>query len=435
MGFLRLVSARGAGVAFASAFVARLPVSMVPIGMVVMVAQVRGSYALAGMVTAAFTVGAAAGTPLWGAWTDRWGQLRVVLPACLGSAAALVVFTLAVPSAVLAIWLVLGAAVVGLWRPPVAAAMRACWREVARGPAELHAAYCLEAVVGEVVFITGPMLISLVVLTGWAGAPLLVAAACQAGGGVVFCLTRVSRNWRYRPLDLPQQQVPSWRRGRSPVRQAGVLAVLLVSATLGVGFGVFNTALTASATAVFGRPHLVGVLFAAVAGGSAVGGLLYGARRWPGQDRRRLVVSLAGFSGGLGVLALLFTLPGPGLAVTALVLVLMGLPIAAGLVMRANLVDAHASPDRLTEAQSWLSTAHSCGSALGALWAGLLLDAHGVAAAMAAAGGAVALAMGLCLASQRVWSNEPAAREVLELADGVHPLVVDVREGPVAQRA
>lgn len=412
--FWHLISARGAGTAFWCAFMARLPVSMVPIGMVVLVAQVRGSYGLAGLVTAAFTIGAAAGTPLWGAWTDRWGHLPVLAPLSAASAAALVVFTFAVDSSLSTAWLVGLAVAVGALRPPIPAAMRSCWREVVRSKAELHAAYSLEAVVGEVVFITGPMVLSLVVMTGSPLAPLLVAAAFQAVGGVGFSVSAVARRWRSTALPLNAAGAAS--RGRSPMREPGVALVMLLTVLLGVGFGVFNTALTASAESVFGRKEFVGLLFFAVAGGSAVGGLLYGAReRWPGHERQRLGVSVAAFSAGLAALALVFSAASPAGSVASLpvalaVLALMGLPIAAGLVMRSNLVDEHSSSDRLTEAQSWLNTAHSAGSAFGAMWAGVLLDGHGAGAAMAGAAAVVGAGALVCVFSQRVWSRGTAGQ-------------------------
>ena len=62
----------------AAAFIARIPISMVALGIVLMVSELRGSYALAGIVAAAYTISSALLNPMGSRAVDRWGQLRVV---------------------------------------------------------------------------------------------------------------------------------------------------------------------------------------------------------------------------------------------------------------------------------------------------------------------------------------------------------------------
>ena len=67
-------------VAFSLAgFVARLPMSMTGIGIVLLVSLTTGSFGLAGLLTAATTVAAAVVAPFWGRATDRVGQARVLI--------------------------------------------------------------------------------------------------------------------------------------------------------------------------------------------------------------------------------------------------------------------------------------------------------------------------------------------------------------------
>ena len=67
-------------VAFSLAgFVARLPMSMTGIGIVLLVSLTTGSFGLAGSLTAAATVTWAVVAPLWGRATDRVGQARVLI--------------------------------------------------------------------------------------------------------------------------------------------------------------------------------------------------------------------------------------------------------------------------------------------------------------------------------------------------------------------
>lgn len=64
---------------FVAAFVARLPTSMAPLGILLLVRQVNGTYTYAGIVAGAFALGTAIGGPWWGARIDQLGQTRVVL--------------------------------------------------------------------------------------------------------------------------------------------------------------------------------------------------------------------------------------------------------------------------------------------------------------------------------------------------------------------
>ena len=59
---------------------------------------------------------------------------------------------------------------------------------------------------------------------------------------------------------------------------------------LSVGFGQLDTSMTATADRALGGTEQVGILFAAIAGGSTIGGLVFGARSWPFDERRALAM-------------------------------------------------------------------------------------------------------------------------------------------------
>src|SRR5215210_7637595 len=63
---------------------------MIPLGILILVEQQRQAYAIAGVVSGAYAIGAAVGTPLWGRLMDRFGQVAVLLPTAAASAALLV---------------------------------------------------------------------------------------------------------------------------------------------------------------------------------------------------------------------------------------------------------------------------------------------------------------------------------------------------------
>src|SRR6187200_2938230 len=68
---------------FLAAVIARLPISMASLGMIVLIEHVRGAYSIAGIVTGSFAIGTALGAPVWGRTMDRFGQPKVVVPTSL----------------------------------------------------------------------------------------------------------------------------------------------------------------------------------------------------------------------------------------------------------------------------------------------------------------------------------------------------------------
>jgi MFS-type transporter involved in bile tolerance (Atg22 family) len=90
--------------------------------------------------------------------------------------------------------LVACAAACGLAFPPLFATLRALISVLARGLAET--AFALEAMVQELFFIIGPLLVALIVAIASAQAGLLVAAALVAGGKLAFAWTPPSREWQ-----------------------------------------------------------------------------------------------------------------------------------------------------------------------------------------------------------------------------------------------
>ena len=82
-GYQQLLSDRRAVAFSAAGFVARLPLSMTGMGIVLLVSLTTGSFGQAGLLTAAATLTGAFVAPWWGRATDRVGQARVLLVAVL----------------------------------------------------------------------------------------------------------------------------------------------------------------------------------------------------------------------------------------------------------------------------------------------------------------------------------------------------------------
>lgn len=405
--YLQILARPGALTPFLASFAARMSISMIPLGIVLLVQAVRGSYGIAGVVTGAYTVGAALGAPLWGRSLDRVGIPRVIAPLALVSGALLAVLALACVNGAPDGALVALAVAVGLSYPTIGAAMRATWRVVLpdadRDAAHRHAAYALEGVAIELIYVLGPLLLSGLIAVAAPVVPLLVTSLLLAGGGVVYALSGVARAWRAEP-----HQHGEHVQGASPLRAPGVTSALAVAVLIAIAFGLLDVSLAATANLLLHDTTRVGLLFLAVAGGSAVGGTWYGARQWRVPERIMVPFPVAGFSLGCLTVTLLLAAGARSLLVLMPVLFLIGLSIAPGLIMLTNLVDAYAPRDRLGEAQSWLTTAFTAGAAGGTALAGGLVDSGGPIRSFAVGAAAIGVAATIAVAAQRVWRGEVA---------------------------
>ncbi|RCK68093.1 MFS transporter [Desertihabitans brevis] len=408
--YLRLLRHGPAARPFFAALVARLPIAMAPLGILLLIERERGAYSLAGFVTGAFAVGSAIGMPLWGRLMDRHGQPRVLVPTSLTSAAMLVAVAVATlgdaPSAALLVLSFLA----GLAFPPMSPAIRAAWRTIFPARASRRVAFALDGTSVELVFVGGPLLLSLLLVLTPGGVPLVLTAVLLAGGTLAYCLTSAARRSSGLSGEDPEP-VTSPRRRVPVVFIGGVATVLATMLILSIGFGQLDTSMAATAGIMLGSTDNVGILFACIAGGSTLGGLAYGARHWRFSERHAVPVLFAAFSVLLGLMALLLSWSGASLALVLPLLFVTGVTIAPALIMQQQLMDHLAPPDRLNEAQSFLSAANTTGAAAGTAVAGVLIDFHGVDWSFAGASAALALAVVVALASQRRWKR--AEQEVV----------------------
>ena len=128
-----------------------------------------------------------------------------------------------------------------------------------------------------------------------------------------------------------------------------------------------------------------GVLLASLSLGSLIGGVVYGARTWPG----RLPPRLAGVMIGLGTGYALLALPSDYLPL-ALLLVLAGTLLAPASVICSTLLDTVAPPGTVTEAFAVMVTGIVAGVAVGNALGGSIVESASYDAAVLAAGGIAA---------------------------------------------
>jgi MFS family permease len=334
-----------------------------------------------------FALTAALFAPVQGRLVDRLGHTRVIVPLAVAHVAGLAsVVALGLADAPL---VAVGgsAAIAGASVPPVSAALRPLWPGLMGDGELLSAAYALDAILIEVVFIVGPAITAIVVAAFSTAAAVVASAALVLIGSLWFASLEPSRTWR--PSGEP---AGAWGALASPGMRTLVIAML----PFGACIGAMEVALPAFG-AQHGSESLPALLLALQGGGSLVGGLWFGAaeRRFGGITRAYLLLlsavpvafALLAAAGSVPVMAMLMTLSGA---------VLAPLTIAENQVLQRV-----APPGAITEAFTWLIMAVVLGIAAGNAVGGAIVDASGWREALLAAAAAAVLGAVVAVARRR----------------------------------
>jgi predicted MFS family arabinose efflux permease len=346
-----------------ASLVGRLATPMSGLSLVLFAAAASGSYADAGAVVAAHTVGIAVSNPVLGRVADRLGQRRVLVPTAAIYAAALCSLT-GVSRPGLPAMLAL-ALVAGLSQPPVAASARALWPQVVTGQGELATLYAAEATLQEIGFIAGPAVVAAVTAALGAHAAPAFTGVVQLVGTTAFVAhpATTRRGMRAAATDR-----------RRPLRSAGLQTLLVAGLCVVAGLNAVEVGVAA-----FAREHhapaSAGVLVAVWSAGSLVGGLMFGAQV-AGSARRVLGWLLVATA--LGFLLLVAGRNTPELGA---LLVLSGVVIAPTLGCVYTLVSRVSSEGSATEAFGWMTSAFMAGAAIGSAVGGAMVQRWGTTAA------------------------------------------------------
>lgn len=363
-GYRALLSTPGTARSSAAALVGRMPIAMLGIGSVLLVADRRGSYALAGAVAGAYAIGRAGIGPVVSRLVDTRGQARV-LPAALGlhAVAVLALVLLSGTRAPAVVLLVAGVAT-GAALPPLGPCVRTRWAlllaEHGRSD-QLPRALALESVADEVVFVLGPLLVVLLATVADPAAGVLTSLTLAVVGTLAFVRLHA---------DPPRPEQPG-ARASSALRVPGVRVVIATLAAVGVAFGALEVVVVVF-TEERGAPGSAGWLLALVAAGSGASGLVYGARSWRAPVGPRFLLALAGLAVGVAPLLLAPTVP-----VLAPLALLSGIAISPTLIASYALVEVLVPSTAHTEGYSLLSSGLLSGVAAGSALGGALAEAVG----------------------------------------------------------
>jgi MFS family permease len=350
------------------ALLARMPLGMAPLALLLLLRAEGASYAAAGGVVAAYGLALAGGALVSGRQVDRRGPARVLTwralayPSCFA-----IVVGLALADAPI-VTLGIAAAAAGAVIPPVSSSVRSIWPQVL--PSELRStAYSLEAAFQEIIFVVGPLL---------AGALAALEPTLAVGATGAATLVGTLGLVRLEPIRQAGSGTTSGGGLLGALEAPGLRTLVGFAFTIGIGFGAVEVTMPAFAEG-HGSRELGALALAAFSAGSMVGGLLAGGLPG-GDDRLRLLRFAPLLACSLLVFQAAWSIP--SLCVLAF---LAGLPIAPTVAAVYGLIDKVAPSWAIAESFSWFGTSVALGLAIGTALGGSFVDGVGIAWALAVA--------------------------------------------------
>lgn len=369
-----------------SALVARLPIAMDTIGIVLLVTGVGRSYGLAGAMSAAYLLAAAALAIPQARLVDRLGQGPVLTVAAVVFAVAMTGFVVVVQSGGPEWASFVGVVIAGSAFPQVGSCVRARWSHVLDARVDIDTAYALESSVDEVVFMTGPILVTVLATTLHPVVGLGTAILAGTAGTLYFASQRST-------APHPTRRVRG--AGRDPLRLAVMAPVCVVGLALGTLFGAAEVSTVAFASER-GLEGYAGPLLALWAAGSLIAGVITGMVTWrigPATRLRQGSVAMFVAMVPLSLIGSMWVMGGW--------LFVAGFAIAPTMVASLSLVEQAVPRSRLTEGMAIVETALVAGVAPGAALAGHVIDTRGASTAYL-----VSLAAGLVAAGAALTARD-----------------------------
>ena len=343
---------------FAGVLTARLGQTMMPLALLLLFHQHSGGFALAGAAVAVYGITWAAAGPVVARIAARHGAGGML---AAGMASAAGIAWLAVTASPVMTWIAL--VVAGASTPPLTATLRAAIVTCLPSASDRTAAFSLDAIGTEVLFICGPALVAVAVAVGTPSDALLLAAGLLLAGTITTALTA---RGQLRPATPgPARHVTAGLASR-------LGPWLVIAAIQMAAIGFIEVGVTGRAVQL-GHPAAAGTVLSIWAAGSAIGGLVFGTRDWPGRTDAQLAVLLLLVATGFAVTAAAQTLPW-----LYLVMFVAGLSCAPAATSLATSFSQAGQAAHQTENFAWLESSAELGGSAGYAAAGLLLAHSGI---------------------------------------------------------
>lgn len=352
---------------FGSATVGRAAYALVILPLLFAVQQGTGSVATAGLAVGLYGLAAALLAPVRASLIDNFGRRRILMS--LSSAFGLALSMLAGASFINAPApaMIALAALAGAVAPPLGPTMRVVWSELAREPAAFKKALSLDAVVEELLYLAGPAVAGLALTVVSPATALLVPAILVVLGTALFVSTTAIK--AVPGTTAKKQGDRSWRvRRKSLLRDRRFVGVLLPALVAGLISGHYTVAIPAMFPGSHGGA-VAGIALGLFAGGSALGGLVFGAvnlRLTPGAQLVMVTSGLVLFSSTTSIFA--------NAVMICISITVAGLFFSPVMIVAYFAANEFGGGGRQTQATTWVNTSHNIGGAAGSAVAGFLIQ-------------------------------------------------------------
>ena len=379
---------------------ARFPFGMLSLAFLIHIEKLFDSYAAAGLVLAAMSIGQAIAGPLTSRLMGRLGMRPVLIATMVICTVSIVAMAL-VPLPIIGLMII--GFIAGLSMPPIQPAVRTIYPKVVNSR-QLTPLFSLDASAQEIIWVLGPVIATFVAIQVSTTAGILLAAFFLVAGGIWFvALPEVGR------VRIPRSR-----------RKLGVVLKkpeVLLSTVVGFMLVAACAAVEAGVVAVFGHGSAnAGWVLGIFAVGSLIGGLALGhlpIGPWA-LASRMLIVTI-----GLAIAGLFLNFWWLSAA-----LLIAGIGIAPSFAVLFGIVSASVKFSDTAEAYGWIGTGQLIGAALGSALAGFAIDHSGAGSAIYVAAGFAALGT-LIPALGRRWHPDLRGRDVSPIPD-TEPISIQV---------
>lgn len=347
--------------------IARFPMAILGLGIVLFVQGVTGSYALAGVLSAVYMVAVAIATPFLAKLVDKHGQSRVMVPVTYVHLVATVALIVTVYADLW--WLVYPVTVVtGATVGSVGSLVRARWSHVAPTPRQFSTALSWESVADEFLFIVGPVLVTVLATAVQPALGIIGSSVALAVGAALY----YSQKDTEPPVAKHDPTAPKGKVMSNPA----IFVVVLSQLFVGINFGALDVGAVAFAEEQ-GLKSFAGVALGVHAIGSLSAGIVYGAITWKSKARIRFAIALSALALGGWALQL-----ATSQLLLCIIIFFVGLTVAPSIIAASTIIEQFAPLSRLTEAFAWIGTLMSVGVAAGSVLAGIAADSYGAKTAL-----------------------------------------------------
>jgi len=393
-GFSALLKVPGVLRIVLSQLYARLPGGMLSLGLIIYVERITESYAIAGITVGAATLGISVAGPALSRWMAIFG-IRTVLGVTSLLNVIAVISMAFIPAE--AAWLVLLGLLIGLTQPPIQTAARTIYPRLT--PKKLLGRlFSLDATAQEIIWVVGPVVITLIAAQFGSLPILITIATIQATGSLWFIWNK----------EVGLTKIPRTTDAYGKVLKNRIVSIMTFMGLLFIGS---FAGLEVGAVAMFDEA-IAGLLIAVFSIGSVLGGVFLGGRTNSKYSLSILIgVVLIGF-------AMILIFPANPYWV-GLSLFIAGIGVAPTLGIMALTISGGTKPNEIAEAYGWQTTGQLVGISIGSALAGIAVDIIGPVAAFAVS---VFFGIGTLMAALVAIRYLPAPSEITAPETG--PIVV-----------